>query len=223
MTLETVEVETAPAPTGTVIWLHGLGADGHDFEQAVPMLAPPGQALRFVLPHAPVRPVTLNGGYRMRAWYDIVAIDRRAPQDEAGTRQSAADIAALIRRENERGISTDRIVLAGFSQGGAMALYTGLRLPERLAGIIGLSCYLPMAAQLTTEAMPANRSTPIFLAHGRYDGVVPMPLGEWTRELLQSAGYAVAWHDYPMDHSLCAEEAAAVAAFLAECFSRADV
>jgi len=214
MTLPTVEVETGPAPTGTVIWLHGLGADGHDFEPAVPALSPPGEALRFVLPHAPVRAVTLNGGYRMRAWYDIIAIDRRAAQDEAGIRQSAADIAALVQRENERGISSDRIVLAGFSQGGAMALFTGLRLPQRLAGIIGLSCYLPLAAALAEEASAANRATPLFLAHGWYDAVVDPALGEWTRQQLTSAGYPVDWHSYPMEHSLCAEEAEHIAAFL---------
>jgi phospholipase/carboxylesterase len=214
MMLETVEVETGASPVGSVIWLHGLGADGHDFEPAVPMLTPAGLALRFVLPHAPVRPVTLNGGYPMRAWYDIVAIDRRAPSDEAGTRQSAADITALVRRENQRGIPTDRIVLAGFSQGGAMALFTGTRLPQKLAGIIGLSCYMPMAPNFAAEAADANRSTPIFLAHGLYDAVVDPGLGQWTRQLLQSAGYAVEWHSYPMEHSLCAEEATQVAAFL---------
>jgi phospholipase/carboxylesterase len=215
MALDTVEVETAPQPTASVIWLHGLGADGHDFESAVPMLAPPGRALRFVLPHAPERPVTLNGGYRMRAWYDIVAIDRRAPQDEAGTRASDAAVRALIRRENERGVPTDRIVLAGFSQGGAMALFTGTRMAEKLAGIIGLSCKMPLAANFAAEAVPANRTTPIFLAHGLYDGVVSPSLGEWTRDLLQSAGYPITWHAYPMEHGLCNEEAAHVAAFLA--------
>jgi phospholipase/carboxylesterase len=219
MTLPTVEVETGPAPTGTVIWLHGLGADGHDFEPAIPALTPAGMALRFVLPHAPMRPVTLNGSYRMRAWYDIVAIDRRAPQDEAGTRESAADIAALIRRENERAIPTGRIVLAGFSQGGAMALYTGLREPARLAGIIGLSCYLPMAADLACEAAAANQATRIFLGHGSYDEVVPLALGDWTRQELQAAGYTVSWHQYPMEHSLCAEEADAVRQFIGDCLA----
>jgi phospholipase/carboxylesterase len=219
MRLTTVEVETGPAPTGTVIWLHGLGADGHDFEPAVPALTPPGLTLRFVLPHAPVRPVTLNGGYPMRAWYDIVALDRRAPSDVAGTRQSAADVTALIARENERGIPTERIVLAGFSQGGALALFTGTRLPQKLAGIIGLSCYMPAAADFAAEAAAANRSTRIFLAHGLYDAVVAPDLGQWTRQLLQTAGYDVDWHTYPMEHSLCAEEVAAVAEFLARCFS----
>jgi len=214
-TLSTVEVETGPHPGACIIWLHGLGADGHDFEPAVAALVPRGaRALRFVFPNAPVRPVTLNGGARMRAWYDIGGFDRDAAQDEGGIRDSDAGIRALIRRENERGIATERIVLAGFSQGGAMAIFTGTRLPERLAGIIGLSCYLLLAPSFAVERQPANQATPVFLAHGSFDAVVDPRLGEQTRSLLEAAAYPVEWHSYPMPHAVCAEEIAAIAAFL---------
>ncbi len=213
--LETVEIETAPNPTATVLWLHGLGADGHDFEPIVPELAAPaGRALRFVFPHAPVRPVTLNGGVRMRAWYDIIGIDRGSRQDEAGVRASDAGIRALIRRENERGVATERIVLAGFSQGGAMALFTSLRYPEKLAGIIGLSCYKVLAPTLDAERQPANQHTPVFMAHGTYDPVVNFSLGEETCGLLKARGYPVEWHTYPMPHAVCPEEIEAIAAWL---------
>jgi phospholipase/carboxylesterase len=213
--LASVEVETGAKPDACVIWLHGLGADGHDFEPAVPALVPAGaRALRFVLPHAPVRAVTLNGGARMRAWYDIRGFDRHAAQDESGVRDSDAAIRALIRRENERGIATERVVLAGFSQGGAMALFTGTRLAEQLAGIIGLSCYLPLASSFAAERHAANQTTPIFLAHGSYDAVVDPRMGEETRALLEADAYPVEWHSYPMPHAVCAEEIAAIAAFL---------
>jgi phospholipase/carboxylesterase len=213
--LACVEVETGPKPYGSVIWLHGLGADGHDFEPAVPALAPAGaRALRFVFPHAPVRAVTLNGGARMRAWYDIRGFERYAAQDESGVRDSDGAIRALIRRENERGIATERIVLAGFSQGGAMALFTGTRLAQQLAGIIGLSCYLLLASSFAAERHAANQTTPIFLAHGSYDAVVDPRLGDETRALLQAHAYPVEWHSYPMPHAVCAEEIAAIAAFL---------
>jgi phospholipase/carboxylesterase len=213
--LETVEVETGPRPTGSVIWLHGLGADGHDFEPAVPALVRPGaRALRFVFPHALVRPVTLNAGARMRAWYDIRGFELHAAQDEIGVRDSDRALRALIRRENERGIATERIVLAGFSQGGAMALYAGTRLAQRLAGIIGLSCYLLLAESFALERQAANQSTPIFLAHGSFDAVVDPRLGEETRALLEAAAYPVEWHSYPMPHTVSAEEIAAIAAFL---------
>jgi phospholipase/carboxylesterase len=214
-TLETVEVQTGPRPTATVIWLHGLGADGHDFEPAVPQLVRPGApALRFVFPHAPVRPVTLNGGMPMRAWYDIVRLNRLGPEDEAGVRASEAALRALISREAERGIASERIVLAGFSQGGAMALYTGTRLADPLAGMVGLSCYLPIADKLAAEASAANRTTPIFMAHGNYDEVVDPRLGAAARAQLLASGYDVEWHDYPLAHSVSVEELAAVAAFL---------
>ncbi|HEY1726234.1 MAG TPA: dienelactone hydrolase family protein [Steroidobacteraceae bacterium] len=213
--LPTVEVQTGPDPAASVIWLHGLGADGHDFEPAVPALVGRGgAALRFVFPHAPLRAVTLNNGARMRAWYDILGFDRHAAQDEAGIRASDRAVRALIARENERGIATERIVLAGFSQGGAMALYTGTRLPDRLGGIIGLSCYLLLAEQLSAERSSANQTTPIFMAHGTQDTVVSPRLGEQTRGRLEAEGYAVEWHSYPMAHAVCAEELAAIAEFL---------
>ena len=210
-----VEIETGPAPTGSVIWLHGLGADGHDFEPIVPELVRPAErALRFVFPHAPVRPVTLNGGYPMRAWYDIAALDRRAAEDEIGIRVSQAAIETLIRRENARGVPSHRIVLAGFSQGGAMALHAGTRYPERLAGIMGLSCYQLLAARFAAERHAANQSTPIFLAHGTEDPVVASLLGDEARRALTAAGYTVEWHLYGMPHSVCVEEVADIAAWL---------
>ena len=213
--LETVEVTTGPQPEGTVIWLHGLGADGHDFEPAVPHLVRRGaRALRFVFPHAPVRSVTLNGGMPMRAWYDIVRLNRSGPEDQIGVRASDSAVRALIERENERGVASDRIVLAGFSQGGAMALYTGTRHPDKLAGIVGLSCYLPFADQLAAEAGSANRATPIFMAHGSFDEVIEMRFGAASRAQLQAAGYDVEWHEYPLAHSVDVEELTAVAAFL---------
>ncbi len=217
--LAAVEVETAPNPERSVIWLHGLGADGHDFEPAVPQLVRPGDpALRFVFPHAPVRPVTLNGGLPMRAWYDIIGLNRYAPQDESGARASDAAIRALIRRENERGVPTGSIVLAGFSQGGAMALLTGTRLPEKLAGVIGLSSFLVLADSFAAERQAANQDTPFFMAHGSFDPVVAPGMGEEARGLLVAAGYAVEWHSYPMAHSVCAEELAAIGAFLRRVF-----
>jgi phospholipase/carboxylesterase len=215
MSLDLIEVETGPDPVGTIIWMHGLGADGHDFEPIVPELVRPNErALRFVFPHAPVRPVTLNAGYAMRAWYDIIGIDRRSKQDEAGISASHSIVEALIRRENERGIATNRIVVAGFSQGGAMAIYSGTRYPERLAGIMGLSCYMLLDTRFATERVPANQSTPIFLAHGTQDPVVNPLLGEETRQLLESEGYSVEWHPYPMPHSVCPQEVADIAAWL---------
>jgi phospholipase/carboxylesterase len=212
---EGVEIETGRNPQAAVIWLHGLGADGHDFEPIVPELVQRSErALRFVFPHAPMRPVTLNAGYVMRAWYDIIAIDRRAAEDESGIRASQALITELIRRENARGIATERIVLAGFSQGGAMALYSGTRYPERLAGIIGLSCYQLLAGRFAAERDPANQATPIFLAHGTQDPVVPPALGEAACRQLQAAGYTVEWHAYSMPHSVCTQEVADIAAWL---------
>jgi phospholipase/carboxylesterase len=215
MSNDLVEIETGPKPAGTVIWMHGLGADGHDFEPIVPELVRPGErALRFVFPHAPVRPVTLNGGYRMRAWYDIVSIERGALQDETGIRGSHAAVEKLIQRENARGIRCDRIVLAGFSQGGAMALYSGTRYPERLAGIMGLSCYMLLEMHFAAERTAANQATPVFLGHGTQDPIVSPNLGEQTRRLLEKAGYSVEWHAYTMPHSVCAEEVVDIAAWL---------
>ncbi len=215
MSSDAVEIETGRAPTGSVIWLHGLGADGHDFEPIVPELVRPGErALRFVFPHAPVRPVTLNGGYPMRAWYDITALDRGAAQDEVGIRTSQQAISTLIRGENERGIASDHIVLAGFSQGGAMALYSGLRYPQKLAGIMGLSCYLLQGARLEAERSAANQSTPLFIAHGSQDPVIAAALGEEASRQLLAAGYAVEWHSYSMPHSVSPQEVADIAAWL---------
>jgi phospholipase/carboxylesterase len=212
---EAVEVETGPNPSAAVIWLHGLGADGHDFEPIVPELVRPGErALRFVFPHAPIRPVTLNNGFAMRAWYDIVSLERRGPEDEPGIRASQALVETLIRRENERGIASERIVLAGFSQGGALAIVTGTRYPQKLAGIMGLSCYLLLAERFKTERAAANEATPIFLAHGLQDPIVAPVLGEHARAWLESAGYPVEWHTYPMPHSVSPQEVADIAAWL---------
>jgi phospholipase/carboxylesterase len=205
--LETVEVEPRAAADAAVLLMHGLGADGHDFESLVPELRlPESPSVRWVFPHAPVRPVTINGGVRMRAWYDIVALDRSAPEDEAGIRSSADALFALVRRERERGIDAGRIVLAGFSQGGAMALFTALRWPERLGGVVALSCYLPLATTLPAEAHPANAAVPVFMAHGTFDPLVPPALGESSRDVLRSRGHDVEWHTYPMPHSVCADE-----------------
>jgi phospholipase/carboxylesterase len=215
MSQDLIEVETGPNPVATIIWMHGLGADGHDFEPIVPELARRGERpLRFVFPHAPVRPVTLNNGYRMRAWYDIVSIQRGAAQDEAGIRASHAIVEGLIQRENERGIPSGKIVLAGFSQGGAMALYSGTRYPEKLAGIMGLSCYMLLESRLAAERSAANQATSIFLGHGTQDPVVSLLLGEGTRRMLETQGYPVEWHAYPMPHSVCPEEVADMAAWL---------
>ena len=192
MKLETVTVETGPAPTFSIVWMHGLGADGHDFEPLVPELLDAGlPSLRFIFPHAPVRPVTINNGYQMRAWYDIVGIDRRSAEDFSGIQASADAVTALVRAENARGIATNRIVLAGFSQGGAMALHLATRLEERLAGVIALSCYLPLAKQFATERATANLATPFFMAHGTQDPVVPFGLGEESRRILEGTGYRV--------------------------------
>ena len=215
MARDVVEVETGRDPTGAVIWLHGLGADGHDFEPLVPELVRPGErALRFVFPHAPIRPVTLNGGFAMRAWYDIVTLDRRGPEDEGGIRASQTTVEALIRRENERGIPSERIVVAGFSQGGAVAVFAGVRYPEKLAGMMGLSCYMLRASRLVPERHAANQATPLFLAHGTADPVVLPTLGEESRRLLEAAGYAVEWHTYNMPHSVCPQEVGDIAAWL---------
>jgi phospholipase/carboxylesterase len=222
--LETVEVTRggrSEPVRGGVIWLHGLGADGHDFEPIVPELSlPAGLAVRFVFPHAPMRPVTLNNGYVMRSWYDLYDLRDDGRVDDEGIRAGAAQIEALIARENDRGLSTDRIVLAGFSQGGALALHTALRHAARLAGVMGLSCYLPLSHELAAEASPANASTPVFLAHGRLDPVLPYAAGERARDTLKSRGYDVTWKSYQMPHSVCPEELADVSAFLRRVLAR---
>lgn len=213
--LEAVEIETAASPDASVIWLHGLGADGHDFEPVVPELRlPPTLRLRFVFPHAPVRPVTLNMGMRMRAWYDILQLGG-GPEDEAGVRASQGMVQALIERERSRGVAARRIVLAGFSQGGAIALHTGLRHGQRLAGILALSTYLPLASTLQAERSEANRDVPIFMAHGEFDDIIPITRAQQSRQALAAQGYALQWHSYPMPHSVCGEEIADIAAWLA--------
>ena len=209
MSLPTVEHETATRLTHSVIWLHGLGADGHDFEPIVPeLVAQEWPGLRFVFPHAPVRPVTLNGGMPMRAWYDIAGVDLTSRQDETGMRASIEAVQKLIARENERGVPDERIVLAGFSQGGAIALAGGLRHPRRLAGIVALSTYLPMQPSFEAERSAANATTPIFWGHGTADPIVPLTRGVHSRDVLQGLGYPVEWHTYAMPHSVCAEEIA---------------
>jgi phospholipase/carboxylesterase len=198
-----------------VIWLHGLGADGHDFEPLVPMLGLPRRlALRFVFPHAPERPVTINMGMRMRAWYDIARLGGGA-EDSAGIHESQALLEGLIARERERGVAPGRIVLAGFSQGGAIVLHTGLRHAERLAGIMALSTYLPLPATLEADRSPANADLPIFMAHGLNDEMIGIERALASRDALEALGYAVAWHEYPMAHAVCEEEVTAIAGWLA--------
>jgi phospholipase/carboxylesterase len=211
--LESVEIETGRNPERSVIWLHGLGADGNDFTPVVPELDLPKAPIRFVFPHAPMQAVTINAGMVMRAWYDIsdAAIRR---EDERGVRASQLLVEALIEREKRRGTPAGRLVLAGFSQGGAIALQTGLRHPERLAGIMALSCYLPLADKLASEATPANRDVPIFMAHGSYDPIVALERATRSRDALVRLGYPVEWQQYPMPHSVCPEEIVDLSAWL---------
>lgn len=205
--LDCVEIETAPRAAHSVIWLHGLGADGHDFEPIVPELLRPGwPPLRFVFPHAPVRPITLNGGMRMRGWYDIHGLELMSVEDEAGIQASVADVGRLIERERQRGVESHRILLAGFSQGGAIALTAGLTSPERLAGIVALSTYLPIAAQTEARRAPIQQALPIFVGHGAVDPIVPQALGLAASQRLQAWGHPVDWHSYGMPHSVCADE-----------------
>ena len=205
--LETVEIDPGTEPEASVIWLHGLGADGHDFEPVVPMLGLPASLpVRFVFPHAPVRPVTINMGMRMRAWYDILdmSVDRKV--DTENLLESADRLVDLIEAEKRRGRNAARILLAGFSQGGAVALHTGLRYPEALAGIAALSTYMPTADTLEAEASDANRTIPVFMAHGAMDQTVPAESGRRARQVLQRMDYRVEWHEYPMMHEVCVEE-----------------
>ncbi|MDO9358765.1 MAG: dienelactone hydrolase family protein [Polaromonas sp.] len=215
MSLEVIEVETAANPTATVLLMHGLGADGRDFvpiaqELDLSAVGP----VRFLFPNAPVMPVTINGGYQMPAWYDILGADLTQRQDEDGLRRTQASINTLIAREIARGIQASRIVVAGFSQGCAMSLMTALRYPDRLAGVIGLSGYLPLADKLAAERSAASQGLPIFLGHGRRDGVVPLVAATATRDALSALGYAVEFHEYPMEHSVCMEEIADINAWL---------
>ena len=212
--MQAVEIETGSNPVGAVIWLHGLGADGHDFEPVVPELRLK-RAVRYIFPHAPIRPVTINMGMRMRAWYDIFQFGG-GPEDGAGIRASQQILEELIGQETRRGLTPRQIVLAGFSQGGAIALHTGLRFSERLAGILALSTYLPLASTVEKEASQANRDVRIFMAHGEFDDIIPLRRAEASRELLTKLGYRIEWRAYPMPHSVCAPEIADIAKFLAQ-------
>jgi phospholipase/carboxylesterase len=221
MNLQTLELHPGAEPKAAIIMLHGLGADGTDF---LPLadevdLAAVGP-VRWIFPRAPIRPVTINGGYRMRAWYDILGTNLERREDESGLRASAALVHAIIDREVLRGIPSQRIVLAGFSQGCAITLLAGLRYPSRLAGLAGLSGYLPLAATTATERHPANAGVPAFIAHGRSDGVVPLSRGEAARDALAALEHEVQWHDYPMEHSVCMEEVGAMREWLLDVLSR---
>ena len=212
--LETIEIATGPAPSASVIWMHGLGADGHDFEPIVPELGLPGTLqVRFIFPNAPVRPVTLNMGMAMRAWYDIIEIGG-GREDGEGLRASQAAIEQLIAAEVARGIPASRIVLAGFSQGGAVAFQTGLRHPQRLAGIMALSTYLPLAGTVEDERSAANRDLPVFMAHGSVDPVISISRAQQSRKMLEALGYPLEWHEYPMPHSVCPQEIADISDWL---------
>ena len=216
---ECVEVTTGVNPVGSVIWLHGLGADGHDFEPIVPELRLPGDLpLRFVFPHAPIRPVTINGGMHMRAWYDIISLDSEGRADADGVRESAAILEALIAREIERGIDADSIVIAGFSMGGAIAIHTALHTSHRLAGLMALSTYLPIPGDV--ESATGSRDLPVFAAHGTFDPMVLHQWGKASADSLAAAGFAVEWHDYPMQHAVCAEEIEDIGNWLLKIFGR---
>jgi phospholipase/carboxylesterase len=218
--LETVEQDTGPEPRWAVVWLHGLGADGHDFAPIVPELVRPGwPALRFVFPHAPVRPVTINNGMRMRAWYDIVGMDFPTRADSHGVTQSVAQANALIERERARGIPADRILLAGFSQGGAIALAAGVRRTVPLAGVIALSTYLPDAQAAVAEKTEVATSQPVFMAHGASDPVIPLMYAEQSAQVLKTLGFSVDWHRYPMAHQVCAEELRDLGDWMAQRFA----
>ena len=209
MPLETIEVKTGPQPTASMIVLHGLGADGNDFVPVAQELdLREIGSVRFVFPHAPTMPVTINGGYVMRAWYDILGTDLVRREDERGLRQSQLLVEALIAQERARGVASTRILLAGFSQGCALTLMTGLRCAERLAGLVGLSGYLPLADKVAAERTSVNADIPIFMAHGRMDPVIPIARALASRDALVALGHAVEWHEYPMPHSVCAEEIA---------------
>lgn len=216
--LDAIELETGPNPGTSVIWMHGLGADGNDFVPIVRELDLRGvPAIRFVFPHAPMRPVTINNGYVMRAWYDVTYGDlegRSKQPDEGGVRESEKSIAVQIGREIARGIAAERILLAGFSQGGALALQTGLRYPARLAGMMALSTYLPVAERVAQEAHASNARTPIFMAHGTDDQVIALAMGVASRDILERLGHEVEWHEYPMPHSVCMEEIRDISAWM---------
>ena len=215
--LETIEIETAPNPRASIIWMHGLGADGNDFAPLADEIELP-VAVRYIFPHAPMMPVSINGGYVMRAWYDISDAAIRL-EDEAGVRASQQSVEVLLAREKSRGIAASRVVLAGFSQGGAIALQTGLLHGERLAGVMALSTYVPLADKLAAEANPANRGVPIFMGHGRADPMIAFARAQASRDLLLQQAYAVEWHEYRMEHSVCPEEIADIGAWLRRVFA----
>jgi len=213
--LETIVTETHAPITASVIWLHGLGADGYDFAGISSQLQLPAElGIRFIFPHAPVRPVTINNGLAMRAWYDIYSLNNLQHEDRTGIQVSEQAVRQLIQQQQAAGIPSTRIILAGFSQGGAIALHTGLRYPARLGGIMGLSTYLPLIPHFIDEAHVENRPTSVFLAHGEYDEMLPLILGEKTRDYLQQAGYSVEWHSYPMSHQVCPLEIADISRWL---------
>ncbi|HEV8260796.1 MAG TPA: carboxylesterase [Burkholderiales bacterium] len=213
-TLPAIEIETKPKPSHAVIWLHGLGADGNDFVPVVKQMKLPRLGIRFVFPHAPMRPVTINGGFVMRAWYDIAYQELAFKEDERGLRESQRLIEDMIARENKRGIPSSRIVLAGFSQGGVITLQVGLRQAKRLAGLMALSAYVAMSPTIEVERNAASNPVPIFLGHGIADNIVPLALGTMSRDSLIKLGYEVEWHQYPMPHSVCAEELVDISAWL---------
>ena len=205
--LSCVEINPTTKPVASIIWLHGLGADGHDFAGIVPELNLAKElAIRFVFPHAPVKPITINAGFPMRAWYDILGLDRHSHEDGTGIRESQKLVDALIENEKSKGMPAHKIIIAGFSQGGAMALHTGLRHHERLGGILALSCYLPLNKTLLKEAAPENNDIPIFMAHGKQDNIVPLNFGEYSEKVLREHGYKVEFKTYPMAHEVCVEE-----------------
>jgi len=213
--LEHIQIETNDNPEIAIIWMHGLGADGNDFVPMVRELDLDGlPGIRFIFPHAKTMPVTINNGYVMRSWYDITGLELTRREDENGLRASQKDIEAFIEREKARGIPASRIILAGFSQGCAMTIQTGLRHQEQLAGLLCLSGYVPLSAKLATERTDASKGTPIFMAHGRYDNVVPFNRAEASRDLLVSLGYQLEWHEYAMQHTLCLEEVQHISAWL---------
>ena len=204
--LDFISKKTGNNPELLVIWLHGLGADGHDFEPVVPQFVNPDKAIQFIFPHAPIQPVTINGGMEMRSWYDIKMMDIGKMPDEAGIRESEQKVLQLIAAQIEAGFKAEQIVLAGFSQGGAIALHTATRTEYKLAGVVALSCYLPIAEKLSTEQSGKNKSTPFFIGHGSYDPVVPFELGKSSYQTLKASGYQVSWHEYPLQHGVSMDE-----------------
>lgn len=218
--LQAVIVNPALQANASIIWLHGLGADGHNFASIVTSLGLDDLSMRFIFPHAPMRKISINAGTKMRAWYDIYTLERLDLEDETGIRASAGDIDALIQNELDAGIPAERIILAGFSQGGAMALYCGLRYPKPLGGILVLSAYLPLSSKLKSEAHPANCDTPLMMAHGTWDSVVPFAFGQMSCTHLEKAGYAVEWHRYGMQHEVCQQEIHDIAIWLRQCLRK---